>query len=79
MIALSKAQGKQIFSGAQSPAPSEQWCCLIGRSRIILDPGNSCHLRDAQLDDQRPRENALVEILALGPSCVCLTLQLKRE
>jgi hypothetical protein len=25
-----------------------------------LDPGNSCHLRDAQLDDQRPRENALL-------------------
>jgi hypothetical protein len=25
-----------------------------------LDPGNSGHLRDAQLDDQRPRENALL-------------------
>jgi hypothetical protein len=41
--------------------------------------GNSWQLSDAQLDDQRPRKNALLSPGARPERCVSPTPQLKRE
>jgi hypothetical protein len=46
---------------ALDPAQSEQWCCWIGRRRIISGSAEIAAIRAVsamQLDDQRPRENA---------------------
>jgi hypothetical protein len=53
--------------------------CWIGRCLIISgsaeNRGSSCHLSD----QPTPRASIAAEILALGPSCISSTPQLKRE
>jgi hypothetical protein len=52
----------------KSPAQSEQWCCWIGRRRIISGSHKIAAIPATSAVDHRPRKHP-AEILALGPSC----------
>src|SRR5438094_10060455 len=64
---------------AQSPAQTEQWCCWFFPGRIIFGSGRKSRqfLPSQRLTNVRASIPA--EILALGPSCVSPSPQLKRE
>src|SRR5215211_1226640 len=45
---------------AESPAQSEQWCCWIGRSRIVSGPAEIAAIPALSAIDQRPRKASLL-------------------
>jgi hypothetical protein len=62
-----------------TPAQREQWCCWIGRRRIISGSAEIAAIlanSAMQLADQRSRQH---DCQNRGPSCASATQQLKRE